>query len=294
MIRRQRGARLINAAGNEIIMKPFMSSLQAEFEVHAGRAPVCREGPDGERDIIVGGACSGMSAHKAEGIWPADTGCATSLPGLYAAGDALGNMPVGAVYSHGGCAVMNASVTGAIAGVAAAKYAGGAGKPDIDRRELARLKKIIHGPVERKGGFSPRWVTQLLQNTMMPYFILYIKKEDRLKAALTNIEFYRDHLLPLLYARDPHELRLAIETKNMVLNAEMKLRASLFRRESRGCHYREDYPRRDDPAWLAWVLLKEENGVMKTMKKPVPRKWWPDLGKPYHERYAGSVSFPGE
>ena len=90
-------------------------------------------------------------------------------------------------------------------------------------------------------------MTQVLQNTMIPYFITYIKKEDRMKAALTIVEFLRDHMVPKLFARDPHELRLAHETKNMVHTAEAKLRASLFRTESRGTHYREDYPRRDNP-----------------------------------------------
>ncbi|MFC1892228.1 succinate dehydrogenase/fumarate reductase flavoprotein subunit, partial [Thermodesulfobacteriota bacterium] len=78
---------------------------------------------------------------------------------------------------------------------------------------------------------------------MMPYFISYIKKEDRLNAALTMIGFLRDHMVPKLYANDPHEQRLAIETKNMVLNAEMRLRSALFRTESRGNHFREDFPR---------------------------------------------------
>jgi succinate dehydrogenase/fumarate reductase flavoprotein subunit len=78
----------------------------------------------------------------------------------------------------------------------------------------------------------------------------------------------------------------------MVLNAEMRLRASLFRTESRGGHYREDYPQRMDPEWLAWVLLKEEKGKMKALKKPIPKEWWPDLSKPYEERYP--TQFPGE
>ena len=114
---------------------------------------------------------------------------------------------------------------------------------------------------------------------------MFIKKEDRMNAVLTLVEFMRDYLAPKLMAKDPHELRLALETKNMILNAEMRLRASLFRTESRGCHYREDYPRRDDPNWLAWVLLKEENGEMTAFKKPIPEAWWPDLSKPYEERY---------
>jgi succinate dehydrogenase/fumarate reductase flavoprotein subunit len=158
-------------------------------------------------------------------------------------------------------------------------------KPIINEEELARLKKIMRAPAERKGGFSPRWVTQILQNTMTPYFILHIKHEKRLQAALTIVEFLRDHLVPKLLAKDSHELRLAHETRNMVLNAEMILRASLFRTESRGQHYREDYPRRDDPAWLAWVKLKEEEGKMKPMKEPLPKEWWPDLSEPYEERY---------
>jgi succinate dehydrogenase/fumarate reductase flavoprotein subunit len=233
-----------------------------------------------------------MSVHKAEGIWPVDTDCATGVPGLFAAGDACGTMQSGAVYASIGLALSGASVTGARAGWGAAAYALQAEKPAMDREELAGRKMAVFGPTERKGGFSPRWVTQMLQNTMIPYFIMYIKHGDRLQAALTHIEFMRDHLVPKLTARDPHELRLAHETRNMVLNAEMRLRASLSRTESRGCHYREDYPRRDDPDGLAWVKLKDVEGKMAVLKEPIPKEWWPDLAKPYEERY--SARFPGE
>jgi succinate dehydrogenase/fumarate reductase flavoprotein subunit len=102
----------------------------------------------------------------------------------------------------------------------------------------------------------------------------------------------QEHLVPKLFARDPHELRLAHETKNMVLSAEMRLRSALFRTESRGNHYREDYPRRDDPDWLAWVKIEEEQGKMKLTKVPVPKEWWPDLSMPYQQRYP--FRFPGE
>jgi succinate dehydrogenase/fumarate reductase flavoprotein subunit len=135
-------------------------------------------------------------------------------------------------------------------------------------------------------------VTQILQNILTPYFIMYIKHGQRLQTALQQVEYLRDHLVPKLYAKDSHELRLAHETRNMVLNAEMRLRSSLFRTESRGNHYREDYPRRDDPTWLAWVKLKAENGEMKLWKEPIPEEWWPDLSKSYEEIYP--VRFPGE
>jgi succinate dehydrogenase/fumarate reductase flavoprotein subunit len=201
-------------------------------------------------------------------------------------------MLVGAVYSGVGFAYAGASVTGTRAGLGAAEYALSAKKPIFDEEKLEILKASMRAPLKRKGGFTPRWVTQVLQTIMFPYYILFIKHWKRMEAALTLVEFLRDHLVPKMYATDPHELRLAHETKNMVLNAEMKLRSSLFRTESRGCHYREDYPRRDDPTWLAWVKLKEENGRMKLWKDPIPKEWWPDLSKPYKEKYL--VKFPGE
>jgi succinate dehydrogenase/fumarate reductase flavoprotein subunit len=95
-----------------------------------------------------------------------------------------------------------------------------------------------------RGGFDTTWVTQQIQNNTFPYYILCIRHADRLKAALTNVDFLRDHISPLIFARDFHGLRLAHETKNRILGAEMMLRSALFRKESRGKHYREDYPRR--------------------------------------------------
>jgi succinate dehydrogenase/fumarate reductase flavoprotein subunit len=127
---------------------------------------------------------------------------------------------------------------------------------------------------------------------MFPYFVMYVKHGDRLQAALTNVEFCRDHLAPMMYARDRHGLRLVHETRNMILNAEMRLRASLFREESRGCHYREDYPRRRDPDWLAWVVLKDEDGDMTAAKRPIPEEWRPDPAVPYEDRYP--FRYPGE
>jgi succinate dehydrogenase/fumarate reductase flavoprotein subunit len=139
--------------------------------------------------------------------------------------------------------------------------------------------------LSRQGGFSPGWVTQIIQSISVPYFYLWIKHEKRLQAALTIAEFINGHLVPLLMAKDAHEWRLVQETRNLALIVEMRLRSSLFRTESRGNHFREDYPRRDDPTWLAWVKIKNEQGQMQLYKEPIPQKWWPDLSKPYEARY---------
>lgn len=292
-----RGRPETNAEGDPFPERPAEAShygytyLEREFEAHAGRAPIYSPTSEGVKEVV-GGACLGMSLRKADGIWPANFQCGSNLPGLYAAGDALGNMQNGAVYALSGSAIAGGAVTGTIAGEAAAQEAMQVGKLTVDEIEVIRAKQVVLAPIERKTGYSPRWVTQLLQNTMMPYFISYIKKADRLQATLTVVEFIQEHLVPKLFARDLHELRLAHETKNMVLSAEMRLRSALFRTESRGNHYREDHPLRDDPDWLAWTKIREEQGKMVLIKVPIPKEWWPDLSTPYHQRYP--FRFPGE
>ena len=300
-----------NAEGKRLSTEFGPMVIEDAYQAHVGRAPIWWEVTSGINewhimvnspkglprkplDDIAGkfgrvrlayGASSGMSQHVSSGIWPTNTKCATQLPGLYAAGDSLGSRVSGADYPCYGWAMATCAVTGARAGTGAAGDALQAEKPEIDELELARLEKTLYAPMERKGGFTPGWVTQVLQHTMMPYWVSFIKRGDRLEAALTQIEFLRDNIVPKLMTSDPHELRLAHEVKSMVLHAEMKLRASLFRTESRGSHYREDYPQRDDPAWLVWVKIKNENGCMKLSKEPIPKEWWPDLSIPDEKRY---------
>ena len=242
---------------------------------------------------IVGGAAAGKSVHKAEGLFPQDDKCSSNIPGLYAAGDSLSSMHDGADYSSGVSSISTSGIQGSIAGRAAAEYVSNVKKNEISKTELEKLKDDMFAPRGRDKGFSPGWVTQILQNTMIPYFVLFIKKKERMEAALTTVEFIRDHFVPRLIARDAHELRLAHETKNMVLNAEMKLRAGLFRTESRGSHYREDYPARDDANWLAYVKFKKDSkGEMKFEKVPLPKEWAPNYNISYEERYP--LRYPGE
>jgi succinate dehydrogenase/fumarate reductase flavoprotein subunit len=227
------------------------------------------------------------STYAGSGIWPVDTGCASRVPGLYAAGNTCATMGSGAVYAGMGFGSNHAMVTGTRAGLAAAAFAAGNKTRGLDEAEVTRVKDAVRAPLERRGGFSPDWVTQVIQTITVPYFYLGVKHGRRLQAAITIAEFINGHLVPKLMAADVHGWRLAHETRNMALAAEMKLKASLFRTESRGDHFREDYPHRDDPEWLAWVKIRDEEGEMKLYKEPVPKEWWPDLTRPYEERYPG-------
>ncbi len=282
-----------NAAGEVISNRPAGTSgymftyLQSEFAVHAGEGPIESRGAPS-----IGGAALGMSLRKADGLWPADRFCRSTVPGLFAAGDALGNMQNGAAYSLGGGSICGGAVTGTIAARAAAEEAAGMSMPQVSRRELERAQGFVLAPLERVGGYGPRWALEVLRGYMMPYFVCFIKKADRLEGTLTLVKFLREHIAPALRAGDAHELRLAHETKNMIFSAEMRLRSALFRTESRGNHYREDYPARDDENWLCWTRILERNGEMVLEKVPVPEEWRPDSALAYREKYP--FPFPGE
>jgi succinate dehydrogenase/fumarate reductase flavoprotein subunit len=314
--------RFVDAEGNPIdIRDKYELDLTMEFLIHAGKGPIYWDldaaTPDdiakmkkrmenaypkfnadfdpskgGKRLVLGGEHRMAGGSQQGGGVWLTNKKCATSLPGLFAAGECASTRALGCYHPAPGFGLVTSAVTGARAGLGAAEYSINADKPDVDYEQLKAIKEATYAPIKRKSGFDPRWAAQIVYNTMAPYFIKYIKHGDRLKAALTIIEFVRDHIVPKLVARDSHELWLAHELRNIVLNAEMILKCSLFRTESRGTHFREDYPRRVDPDWLAWVKLKDDGGRMRLWKEPIPQKWWPDFSIPYEERYPRR--FPGE
>jgi succinate dehydrogenase/fumarate reductase flavoprotein subunit len=216
----------------------------------------------------IGGASAGLSVHKAEGLFPADNQCRSNIEGLFAAGDSLSSMLVGAIYNGvGGFAFAGSAAQGAQAGEVAASYVKDLSEQSVSDSTINTALEDMFEPLNNEQGYSPSWVEHLLQGVLTPYYVLYVKSEDRLNSALTNIEFYRDHFAVKLRADDLHDLRKAHEVKNMILNAEMKLRSSLFRTESRGNHYREDYPDRNDDDWLAWVVLQKGDDETMNVEK---------------------------
>ena len=78
--------------------------------------------PPGMGGVSVGGSSAGMAIHKSEGLVPINDKCESTIPGLYAAGDALGSYMAGAIYTQVGSSLAGSAVQGAIAAEAAAEY----------------------------------------------------------------------------------------------------------------------------------------------------------------------------
>ena len=208
----------------------------------------------------------------------------TCLSGLYACGDAT---PIAG--DIGGASYLPGAVTSGIkAGRHAAERAKGIGMVEVEEKQIRELRGKTLMLMDRTEGVEPDHIVVALQEAVMPYDVLLLREEGRMNKALAEIEDIRDNLLPLICAYDPHYLRMALEASNLVTSAEMQLRSSIFRKESRGgtC-LREDYPYRDNVNWLKWISVKRENGEMKVLANDIPFDRYPV--KPHRDRVIDPV-----
>lgn len=243
------------------------------------------------------GAAVGMCCHLTSGVFCGlnETSGAAGVPGLFVAGDGIhATSPSGAAYPCGvGFTSCFTSIDGDHAGRAAAAYAGAVECIPLSRELIAKKKEEILAPLNVEKGFDANWARDVLHSIMAPYWVSTAKTEETLKAALVQVEYMRDHVVPQLAAKTSHDLRCCIEMKHKVLSAEMKLRAGLARKESRGNHYRADIPYRDDERFLCYVTVqKDENEKMRLQTVPVPEAWSGEKTLAYQERY--HYFFPGE
>jgi succinate dehydrogenase / fumarate reductase, flavoprotein subunit len=199
----------------------------------------------------------------------------TSLEGLWAIGDTSysGSAVAGAVASPPGVTpgsgIMYAVISAAWAGPSAASYAATAVLADINSAEIKKLKEEVFAPLQSKNDLLPSDAIGTLQDFTAPLRYNLRRSKDRLMEALSKVEEVKGHLSGL-FAKDLHYLSKCHEVKSMTLCAELTFKAALLRTESRGFHFREDYPERDDKNWLKWIIIKPEGNKMTLSTQAVP------------------------
>ena len=111
--------------GEEVPEAPHLRErVPGKVRTDRGKGGGPEEGgaPPGMGGMPVGGSSAGMAIHKSEGLVPINDRCESDIPGLYAAGDALGSYMAGAIYTQIGSSLAGSAVQGAIAAEAAAEY----------------------------------------------------------------------------------------------------------------------------------------------------------------------------
>ncbi len=199
----------------------------------------------------------------------------TTLEGLWAIGDtSMGGSswagaivaPPGGMCGSGLGNAMFAALRGA---PSATRYALETETPEIKYSDVKSIKEKMFAPMGRKKGLSPDEAILALKEATSPIKYYLHRNKTNLEKALSKIEEVKLKLSDL-YAEDYHGLCKCHEVSSMTLGPELNFMAALTRTESRGTHFREDYPERDDKNWLKWIIIKQEAGKMKAHTEPVP------------------------
>jgi succinate dehydrogenase/fumarate reductase flavoprotein subunit len=205
----------------------------------------------------------------------------TIVPGLFVAG-ILRNVDPGIYF--GGWSICKAAAFGRWAGESAGKYARENIKTvRLNRAKIKELKQVTFTSLEKKQGFNPEEVLIELQNTIFPVFIL--KNEANLRHALQKVEAIQQEKVPCMATPDLHSMAKAKGVQSMVLVAELVLKASLLRTESRASHYREDYPERDNNKWLGWLIFNKQGENVIHRFEPVPLERYKHQTWQYYSDY---------
>lgn len=202
----------------------------------------------------------GVCHHSSLGGFRINEHAQTTLPRLYAVGEAAAG-PHGAD-RMGGHMLLASQVFGARAGRHAAAHAKGLRLPDIDNRLLRVAKERIRTLRNKKGNQNPADVKRILQQ-LTYYDLLVIRSRESLSRLLNSVKGIEEEFVHHLRVKNTQELVEVLELQNLLLLARLEAAVCLERTESRGSHYREDFPCQDDKNWLKSITVKEVSGKLR-------------------------------
>jgi len=199
--------------------------------------------------------------------------CETSLDGLIAAGEVTYDVD----------SLRHSNVFGVRAGDTAGLYAQRNDLLAMDTGKAGELSKRWREIMEREPSDEgdPRKVKELIKNLMWKEAGV-LKTKEGLERCLAGLDKIKKENLTKLWARQPRQLREAIEAWNLAYVGEMIARCSMMREETRGTFNRLDFPDRDDAYWIRKTLLQLEDGEMKMTSEPLEQiyfKWKPQKVK---------------
>jgi succinate dehydrogenase / fumarate reductase flavoprotein subunit len=223
--------------------------------------------------------------HYSMGGIAANIKCETSISGFFACGE-CSCISVHGANRLGGNSLLETVVFGKIAGENAVKYADatGFGTQEVIEKAVSEESRRISGLLERKAGEAFFKIRDELK-TVMDEKAGIFRDEQNLKAALEKIRELQNRFKNVCVRNKGsvfnQELVNVLELEGMLDIAEAICIGALARRESRGSHYRLDYPERDDANWLRHTLVTytpegpriDYKPVTITVYKPEPREY---------------------
>ncbi|WP_019357789.1 succinate dehydrogenase flavoprotein subunit [Streptomyces sp. AA1529] len=212
----------------------------------------------------------------------------TPIPGLYAAGE-VACVSVHGANRLGTNSLLDINVFGRRAGIAAAEHAATADHIDLPEDPATFVLDEIENLRDATGNERVVDIRKALQATMDKNVMVF-RTEQTLKEAVEEIgalrRRFRDISVQDKGKRFNTDLLEALELGNLLDLAEVTAVSALARKESRGGHYREDFPNRDDVNFMRHTMAYREVGddgtesirldykpVVQTRYQPMERKY---------------------
>jgi succinate dehydrogenase / fumarate reductase flavoprotein subunit len=213
----------------------------------------------------------------------------TVVPGLYAAGE-VACVSVHGANRLGTNSLLDINVFGRRSGIAAADYAHASEFVPLPEDPTAQVEAQIERLRTATGNERVAEIRRELQECMDANVMVF-RTEQTIKTAVEKIGELRERYLNVSIQdkgkRFNTDLLEAVELGNLLDLAEVMAVSALARKESRGGHYREDYPNRDDVNFMRHTMAyREVDGatgaesirldykpVVQTRYQPMERKY---------------------
>ncbi|HZU14090.1 MAG TPA: FAD-binding protein [Chloroflexota bacterium] len=196
---------------------------------------------------------------------------ATTVPGLYAAGEVASGLH--GANRLGGNSLSDLVVFGTIAGQCAADHARGiASFPGIDDAQIRDEQEILLRPFESGGGENPYLIHQDLQDIMADHAGIS-RTGPGLEEGLAKLAALRERACRISIKGSRifnPAWSMARDDLFMLTVAEAVIRAALARTESRGAHWRLDYPELDPEQGKVNYMVCKADGCMEVHAAPIP------------------------
>ena len=218
-------------------------------------------------DLATGPVQVSPTAHFHMGGVVIDIDCRTTIPGLLVAGEDAGGTH--GANRLGGNGVAESTVFGVRAGHTAAAETADRGLYHPDPESVRRSIERAFSPLTSNGGGSPFGVTDRLKDAMWRYCGLVRTQDGLLRARQILGELAEE--ASSLSVSGPRQAnpawQEALDVRNQITVAKLVVASALTRKESRGSHFRTDFPERDDAQWLRAVVVRSHHPVVCEFEK---------------------------
>jgi succinate dehydrogenase/fumarate reductase flavoprotein subunit len=192
----------------------------------------------------------------------------TPLKGLFAVGETA-CMSVHGANRLGGNSLLETLVFGRLVGGTVSEYI--RKKPlsdcNVANQAAFEMREKLQAILLRESGESPAEIREQM-GQIMDHEVGVFRNQETLNSALKAIRFLKERFKKIALARsDSHfnySLIRALELENMLRLAEVITMTALMRRESRGAHWRTDYPKRNDLDFLKHSLVTLVDDYLRT------------------------------